>query len=151
MELLVAEILTCCVWLRRGVRLRNKFFSQFYRQSRVQDWRNSWRLCLVYTCMQSISPLQLHLHLHPQAFWLVLYIIFFLFHVWFVSLFLLMLLWHDISCYPRSANGGFNCFLPTCLFTQRFGTALAICARCLSEFSMLLMKWQERTNSSLSS
>lgn len=134
--MLVAEILTCCVWLRRGVRLRNKLFSQFHRQSGVQDWRNSWRLCLVCTCMQSISPLQLHLH--PQAFWLVLFIFFS--SMFDLSLFLLALLWHDISCYPRSANGGFNCFLPTCLFAQRFGTALAICARCLSEFSILLMK-----------
>ncbi len=41
-ELLVAEILTYCVWLRRGVRLIKKIFSQFYRQSSVQHWRNSW-------------------------------------------------------------------------------------------------------------
>ncbi len=45
-ELLVAEIWTYCVWLRRGVRLRNKFFFQFYRQSGVQDWRNSWPFAL---------------------------------------------------------------------------------------------------------
>ncbi len=42
-----AEILTYCVWLRRGVRLRNKLFSQFYRQSSVQDWRNSWPSALI--------------------------------------------------------------------------------------------------------
>ncbi len=73
-ELLVAEILTYCVWLRHGVRLIKKNIFSVLQAELSSGLEKQLAICLVCTCMQSISPLQLHLH--PRLFGWFYYVFF---------------------------------------------------------------------------